>query len=87
MEKLSEKAAAIAGALTGGVLHLLAGLWLWGSPGSMTGMMRSMMFYQFPESMLAFSFNAWLLGIIGGLIIGAIVGYLIAVFYNWGLKK
>lgn len=87
LEKLNEKAAAIAGALTGAVLHALGGLFLWGMPGVGMGAMRAMMYYQFPENAFAFSFTSFIGGILGGLIIGAIVGYLIAVFYNWGLKK
>lgn len=87
MEKLNEKAAAIAGAMTGGLMHALGGLFLWGMPMQSMGLMRSMMYYAFPENAFAFSFSNFLFGIAGGLIIGAIVGYLIAVFYNWGLGK
>ncbi len=87
MEKFSVKAAAISGALTGAVLHALAGLFLWASPGMMISAMRNMMYYRFPENAFAFNFYSFLGGIVGGLVIGAIVGYLIAVFYNWGLSK
>jgi len=87
MEKLNAKAAAMAGALTGAVLHGVGGLLLWGAPGMMTGVMRNMMYYQAPDTMWLFSWNAWIFGIIGGLVIGAVIGYLIAVFYNWGLQK
>lgn len=85
MDRLNEKAAAVSGALTAATLYAIAGLMFWGAPGSMMGVMRSMMYYQFSENTFLFSFSGWLFGIIGGMIIGAFMGILIAVFYNFGL--
>ena len=87
MEKLSERAAAISGALTGGALHLVFGLLLWGMPGGMMGAWGMMYYGMMPLSNPSFAFTGWIGSIILGLIAGAIVGWLIAVFYNWGLKK
>lgn len=87
MEKLSEKAAAISGALTGGVLHVLFGLLVFVYPIGPRGMYGMMYYGMMQVQSPAFEFTAWLGSILLGVIVGAVVGYLIAVFYNWGLSK
>lgn len=87
MEKLSEKAAAISGAVTGGILHVLFGLLVWGTPGSMMGAYNMMYYGMMPFSNPGFSFTGLIGSIVLGIIVGAIVGYVIAASYNWGLKK
>lgn len=87
MEKLSEKAAAIAGAVTGGVLHLLFGLLVWGTPGTMMGAYGMMYYGMMQFANPTFGWAGLIGSIILGAIVGAIVGYIIAASYNWGLKK
>lgn len=87
MEKLSEKAAMISGAVTGGVLHVLFGLAFWASPGMVTGMNRMMWYGSTQYGAGAFSAYSLLGSIVLGIVVGGIVGYIIAVSYNWGLKK
>ena len=87
MEKLNEKAAAISGAITGAVLHLLFGLLLWGTPGMMMGAYNMMYYGMMPFANPAFGWGSLLGSIVLGAIVGAIVGYIIAASYNWGLKK
>ena len=84
-EKLDEKAAAIAGAVTAAVMHLLMGVFFVGMGGTAIGMYNMMMYmnginYNAGTSQLVF-------GTIAALIAGAIVGLVIAVSYNWALKK
>ncbi len=87
MDKLNEKAAAISGAITGAVLHVLFGLFIWTTPGMMTGAYGNMYYGMMRFSNPTFEFGGWIVSIILGLIVGAFVGWLIAVSYNWGLKK
>ncbi|MDO8537600.1 MAG: DUF5676 family membrane protein [archaeon] len=87
MDGLNVKAAAIAGAVTGAVLHLLAGIVFAASPGMMSGMYSMMMYNSLQYGMGAFSITSLIGSIVLGAIVGAIVGWLIAVSYNWGLKK
>ena len=87
MEALSVKAAAIAGAVTGGVIHVLAGLIYAASPSMMMGMYSMMMYNSMQYGMGLFSITNFVGNIFVGAIVGAIIGWLIAVSYNWGLKK
>lgn len=87
MEKLSEKAAMISGAATGGVLHVLFGLAFWASPGMVTGMHRMMWYNSMQYGAGEFSFYGLLGSIVLGIIVGGIIGYVIAASYNWGLGK
>ena len=84
-ERLDEKAAAIAGAVTTAVLHLLMGVLFMGMPGYGTGMYNTMMYL--PANPVQVGFTQILYGTIASLIIGAIIGLLVAVSYNWALKK
>lgn len=87
MDKLNEKAAAISGAVTGAVMHLIFGLFIVGMPGGMMGAYGSMYYGMMQLGSPIFSVGAWIVSIILGLIAGAFIGWLIAVSYNWGLKK
>jgi len=84
-EKLNEKAAAIAGAITTGVLHFLMGIFFFGIGGSGTGMYNMMMYL--PTNPIQIGFTQFIYGTIVALIIGAIIGLVVAVSYNWALKK
>lgn len=85
--KLSEKAAAIAGAVTGGVLHLIFGMFVLGAPGGMMGAYGNMYYGMMQLGNPTFAFGRWIASIILGLIVGGFIGWLIAAAYNWGLKK
>ena len=87
MEKLSEKAAAISGALTGAVLHLFFGLLVWTFPGPTAGMYGIMYYGMMQSFNPSFAFTGWIGSVVLGLVVGGIVGWLIAFFYNWGLSK
>ena len=87
MEKLNEKAAAISGALTGGVLHVLFGLFVFGAPSMMTGAHGSMYYGMMQFGSPAFGFGGLVTSTALGLLVGAFVGWLIAVTYNWGLRQ
>src|SRR3989344_5318438 len=69
LEKLSEKAAMISGAVTGGVLHVLFGLAFWASPGMITGMHRMMWYNSMQYGAGEFSFY----GLLGSIVLGIIV--------------
>jgi len=84
-EKLDEKAAAIAGAVTTAVLHLLMGVFFIGMPGYGTGMYNMMMYAS--AGGINVGTTQLLFGTIASLIIGAIIGLVVAVSYNWALKK
>jgi len=84
-ERLDEKAAAIAGAITTGVLHFVMGIFFFGMAGSGTGMYNMMMYL--PANPVQVGFTQILYGTIASLIIGAIIGLVVAVSYNWALKK
>jgi len=87
MEKLNEKAAAVAGAITGAVLHGIFGLLVLGTPGGMMGAYGNMYYGMMQFNAPAFAAGAWATSIVLGLIAGGFVGWLIAVSYNWGLKS
>lgn len=87
MESLNVKAAAIAGTVTGAVIHALAGAVYAASPGMMSGAYRMMMYDSVQYGMGAFSATNFVGSIVLGAIVGAVIGWLIAVSYNWGLKK
>ena len=84
-EKLDEKAAAIAGAVTTAVLHFLMGIFFFGMMGTGTGIYNMMMYL--PANPVQVGFTQILYGTIASLVIGAIIGLLVAVSYNWALKK
>lgn len=87
MNKLNEKAAIISGAVTGGVIHLLFGFLVIGTPGGMMGAYNMMYFGMAQFANPVFALSAWVVNIILGVIVGAFVGWLIAASYNWGLKQ
>lgn len=86
MEKLEVKAATVSGAVASGVLHALFGIGYLGAPGMMAGAYSMMMYNSVQFGMGAFSATTWIVNIIAGAIIGAIIGYLVAVSYNWASK-
>ncbi|MEM4254746.1 MAG: hypothetical protein QXR53_00255 [Candidatus Norongarragalinales archaeon] len=86
MEKLSEKAAVVSGAITGAALHGIFGLLVLGTPAGMMGAYGSMYYGMMQFASPAFAIGAWVTSIVLGLIVGGFVGWLIAVSYNWGLK-
>ncbi len=87
MEKLDVKAATISGAVASGVLHALAGLLFLGAPQMYMGMWRMMMYNTVQYGAGEFVLSNWITTIITGTIIGAVIGYLVAVSYNWAMKK
>lgn len=87
MEKLSEKAAAISGALTGAVLHIVFGALVWTMPMQTSGMYSMMYYGMMQQANPSFAFTGWIGSVVLGLIVGGVVGWLIAFFYNWGLSK
>ncbi|HIH09997.1 MAG TPA: hypothetical protein HA254_05000 [Candidatus Diapherotrites archaeon] len=86
MEKLSVKAVVTAGAVASGALHALFGLAYLGAPGMMNGAYNMMMYGSVQFGMGAVSATNWVGNIILGAIFGAVLGYLIAVSYNWAAK-
>ncbi|MCR4369145.1 MAG: hypothetical protein NUV67_04535 [archaeon] len=86
MEKFNVKGAIVSGAVTSGVLHGLFGLAYLGAPGMMAGMYQMMMYNSVQFNMGAFSATNWIGSIILGAIFGAVLGYLVAVSYNWAAK-
>jgi hypothetical protein len=86
-DKLNERAAAISGAVTGGVLHAVFGVLVLGMPGGMMGAYGSMYYGMMNISSPVFGFGSWITGTLLGGVVGAFVGWLIAASYNWGLKK
>ena len=86
MEKLNVKAAVIAGAIASGALHALFGLAYLGSPVMMGGFYNMMMYNSVQFGMGYFSITSWISNVILGGVFGAVVGYLIAVSYNWATK-
>lgn len=87
MDQLNVKAAAISGAITGGLLHLLFGALVMGASGMMRGAYGMMYYGMMNFGNPLFSATGWLESIVLGAIGGAIVGTIIAASYNWGLKK
>ncbi len=87
MDKLDVKAAAISGAVASGVLHALSGILFLGAPQMYTGMWQMMMYNTVQYGMGSFGATNWLGSIVTGAIIGAVIGYLVAVSYNWATKK
>ncbi len=86
MEKLSVKAATVSGAVASGVLHALFGLAYLGAPGMMRDTYSMMMYNSVQYGIGAFSATSWIGNIIAGAIFGAVLGYLVAVSYNWAAK-
>ncbi|HLC79729.1 MAG TPA: hypothetical protein VJG83_04905 [archaeon] len=87
MEKLNVKAAVVSGAITSGVLHALFGMVYLGAPQMMSGVYNMMMYNSIQFGNGYFSATNWMGSIITGAIFGAVLGYLIAISYNWGLDK
>ena len=85
--KLSEKAAAISGALTGVVLHAGMGMFGWGASGMMGGAFGSRYYGMMQFANPVYGFGGLFFGTLLGLIVGGFVGWLIAVTYNWGLRQ
>lgn len=86
MEKLGVKGAIVSGAVASGVLHALFGLAYLGAPNMMRGAYNMMMYNSVQFNMGAFSATGWIGNIIIGAVFGAVLGYLIAVSYNWAAK-
>lgn len=87
MEKLNEKAAAISGAITGVVLHVIFGALVFGASGTMMSAYRNMYYNMMQFNNPGFAFEGLVISIVLGAIVGGFVGWLVAVSYNWGLKN
>ncbi|MFA6329417.1 MAG: hypothetical protein WCX64_01885 [Candidatus Micrarchaeia archaeon] len=85
-QSLNEKAAAISGAVTGSVLHLIFGMMVLAAPGALMGSYQTMYYGMMQFGNPGFAFGGWIISAIMGAIAGGFVGWLIAVSYNWGLK-
>ncbi|HLC93175.1 MAG TPA: hypothetical protein VJH23_05720 [archaeon] len=86
MEKLNVNGAIVSGAITSAVIHTLFGIAYLGAPNMMRGMYSMMMYDSVQIGMGAFSATNWIGSILIGAIFGAVLGYLIAVSYNWAAK-
>ncbi len=87
MDGLSEKAAAISGGVTGAVLHLILGLLVFGTPGTMMGAYATRYYGMMQLGYSGLAFVGWIVSILVGAVVGGFVGWLVAVSYNWGLKR
>lgn len=86
MNELNVKGATIAGAAVGAA-HALFGLAYLGAPTPMIGFSQSMMYNMMAYQPGTLSATGWVFGSVLSIIVFGIVGYIIAVAYNFGAKK